>query len=35
MEEGALVEEGPPQQVLDEPHEEATKLFLRRFLALN
>ena len=32
MEDGAVVEEGPPEQILDEPHEESTRRFLRRFL---
>ena len=32
LEEGVIVEEGPPEQVLDDPKEEATKSFLRRFL---
>ena len=33
LEDGVIVEEGPPEQVLDDPQEEATKLFLRRFLS--
>jgi polar amino acid transport system ATP-binding protein len=33
LEDGLIVEEGPPEQVLDDPQEEATKNFLRRFLA--
>ncbi len=33
LEGGVVVEEGPPEQVLDEPREEATKQFLRRFLS--
>jgi ABC-type polar amino acid transport system ATPase subunit len=33
MEAGRIVEEGPPEQVLDDPHEEATRQFLRRFLS--
>jgi polar amino acid transport system ATP-binding protein len=33
LEGGLVVEEGPPEQVLDDPREEATKLFLRRFLS--
>ena len=33
LEGGVIVEEGPPEQVLDEPREEATQLFLRRFLS--
>jgi ABC-type polar amino acid transport system ATPase subunit len=32
MEGGVVVEEGPPEQVLDAPREEATRQFLRRFL---
>jgi polar amino acid transport system ATP-binding protein len=32
LEDGVIVEEGPPEQILDDPQEEATKLFLRRFL---
>ena len=30
LEDGVIVEEGPPTQVLDEPREERTRLFLRR-----
>jgi ABC-type polar amino acid transport system ATPase subunit len=33
MERGVVVEQGPPEQILDAPHEEETKRFLRRFLA--
>lgn len=33
LEGGVMVEEGPPEQVLDDPREEATKQFLRRFLS--
>jgi polar amino acid transport system ATP-binding protein len=33
LEGGVVVEEGPPEQVLDDPQEEATKEFLRRFLS--
>ena len=33
VEGGVIVEEGPPEQVLDDPKEEATKQFLRRFLS--
>jgi ABC-type histidine transport system ATPase subunit len=33
LEEGIIMEEGPPEQVLDDPREEATKQFLRRFLS--
>ncbi|HKZ90665.1 MAG TPA: amino acid ABC transporter ATP-binding protein [Candidatus Limnocylindrales bacterium] len=32
MQQGVIVEEGPPQQVLGDPREEATRLFLRRYL---
>ncbi len=32
MENGVIVEEGPPEQVLNNPHFEATTHFLRRFL---
>jgi polar amino acid transport system ATP-binding protein len=32
MEAGLIVEQGPPEQVLDAPQEEATNRFLRRFL---
>jgi ABC-type polar amino acid transport system ATPase subunit len=32
MEEGWIVEQGPPEQVLVEPKDERTKQFLRRFL---
>jgi ABC-type polar amino acid transport system ATPase subunit len=32
MEEGQIVEQGPPEQVLDDPHDPRTKQFLRRFL---
>ena len=33
LEGGVVVEEGPPEQVLDDPREPATKDFLRRFLS--
>ncbi len=33
LEGGVVVEEGPPEQVLDDPQQEATKQFLRRFLS--
>ena len=33
IEDGLIVEEGPPEQVLDEPRDERTRQFLRRFLA--
>jgi polar amino acid transport system ATP-binding protein len=32
MEDGVVVEEGPPEQVLDDPREPATRIFLRRYL---
>ncbi|CAN5753209.1 amino acid ABC transporter ATP-binding protein [soil metagenome] len=32
LDEGLIVEEGPPEQVLDAPREELTQQFLRRFL---
>jgi polar amino acid transport system ATP-binding protein len=32
MEDGRIVEQGPPEQVLDDPQHEATTRFLRRFL---
>ena len=32
MEQGVVAEQGPPEQVLDTPKEEATRQFLRRFL---
>ena len=32
MEEGQIVEQGPPEQVLDDPQDPRTKQFLRRFL---
>jgi polar amino acid transport system ATP-binding protein len=34
MDEGLLIEEGPPEQVLNDPHDERTRNFLRRFLTL-
>jgi ABC-type polar amino acid transport system ATPase subunit len=33
LEGGSIVEEGPPEQILDDPQEEPTKQFLRRFLS--
>jgi len=33
LEGGLVVEEGPPEQVLDDPKQEPTKQFLRRFLS--
>jgi ABC-type polar amino acid transport system ATPase subunit len=32
MEDGLIAEEGPPEKILDDPQQEATKRFLRRFL---
>jgi ABC-type polar amino acid transport system ATPase subunit len=32
MEDGVVVEEGPPERILDAPHDERTQRFLRRFL---
>jgi ABC-type polar amino acid transport system ATPase subunit len=32
MEDGEIVEQGPPEQILDAPREERTQRFLRRFL---
>jgi polar amino acid transport system ATP-binding protein len=32
MENGVVVEQGPPERILDAPREEETKRFLRRFL---
>jgi ABC-type polar amino acid transport system ATPase subunit len=32
MEEGQILEQGPPEQVLNAPHDERTRQFLRRFL---
>jgi len=32
MEEGGIVEQGPPEQVLNDPQDQRTKQFLRRFL---
>jgi ABC-type polar amino acid transport system ATPase subunit len=31
MDEGIICEQGPPEQILDAPQNEATKRFLRRF----
>ena len=33
LEGGLVVEEGPPEQILDDPQQEETQLFLRRFLS--
>jgi polar amino acid transport system ATP-binding protein len=32
MDEGVIAEQGPPEQILDNPKHDATKRFLRRFL---
>ena len=32
MEDGVILEQGPPEQVLNDPHQEQTRNFLRRFL---
>ncbi len=32
MEDGRIMEQGPPEQVLDDPRVERTRQFLRRFL---
>lgn len=32
MDEGVILEQGPPEQVLNDPHDERTRAFLRRFL---
>jgi ABC-type polar amino acid transport system ATPase subunit len=32
MEDGKIIEQGPPEQILNEPQEEQTRRFLRRFL---
>ncbi|HTE66893.1 MAG TPA: amino acid ABC transporter ATP-binding protein [Candidatus Binatia bacterium] len=34
MDEGLILEQGPPEQVLNDPHDERTRAFLRRFLDL-
>ena len=34
IEDGQIAEEGPPEQILNEPGDERTRQFLRRFLAL-
>jgi ABC-type microcin C transport system duplicated ATPase subunit YejF len=34
MDEGRIVEQGPPAEVLDRPREERTQRFLRRTLRL-
>jgi ABC-type histidine transport system ATPase subunit len=33
LEEGRIIEEGPPEKMLDDPDDERTRQFLRRFLA--
>ncbi|MEP7158720.1 MAG: amino acid ABC transporter ATP-binding protein [Chloroflexota bacterium] len=35
MDEGSIVEQGPPEQLLNDPQDERTRHFLRRFLALD
>jgi ABC-type histidine transport system ATPase subunit len=35
LEEGRIVEEGPPEKLLNDPDHEQTRQFLRRFLAGN
>jgi ABC-type histidine transport system ATPase subunit len=35
LQEGRIVEEGPPEKVLNNPDDERTRQFLRRFLADN
>jgi ABC-type polar amino acid transport system ATPase subunit len=32
MDDGLILEQGPPEQVLNDPHDERTRAFLRRFL---
>ena len=34
IDDGLILEEGPPEQVLNDPHEEQTRNFLKRFLDL-
>jgi polar amino acid transport system ATP-binding protein len=34
LDDGLILEEGPPEQVLNDPHEEQTRNFLKRFLDL-
>ena len=34
MDEGLILEQGPPEQVLNDPQDERTRAFLRRFLDL-
>jgi polar amino acid transport system ATP-binding protein len=33
LEDGRILEEGPPEQIFSEPHEEATRTFLDRIIA--
>jgi polar amino acid transport system ATP-binding protein len=33
LDDGVVIEEGPPEQILDDPRDERTQRFLRRFLA--
>jgi ABC-type polar amino acid transport system ATPase subunit len=35
MHDGCIIEQGPPDQVLDEPREDATRQFLARILRPN
>jgi ABC-type histidine transport system ATPase subunit len=32
LEEGRVIEEGPPEKMLDDPDDDRTRQFLRRFL---
>jgi len=34
LQEGLIVEEGPPEKVLNDPDDERTRQFLRRFLTI-
>jgi len=33
LDEGVILEEGPPQQIFSDPHHERTKQFLQRIIA--
>jgi ABC-type histidine transport system ATPase subunit len=35
LEEGRVIEEGPPEKMLDNPDDDRTRQFLRRFLLTN
>ena len=35
MDNGYIVEQGPPAQIFSDPHEERTRQFLRRYIAVN